>query len=1036
MPSKALACMEALRKLRQHREVDDTFSFSSEGVARFSRKSVRRSIRTAALAAQRSKWATASKKLMGCGGDDWERGLEMVQEGPGDGDAACGPLFSHVELKLSPDCLHPTANDAQRGQTGVDLCFYTLHASTAAGCAADTVAKGETLAALGLLGLAYLRPPPPAVLSEAFPLIFRGMNVNVTLVEAGCRHVSPPELALLQTFHLAVHAWSIADSAALPLDSRDWTAASAGAYYIVFPTHAPSADQGAVSGRPLSLACPASSSLPPAASSPSVGVLDEAYWRSVLPACIAGAQTLVRNLAQYRRDNYANPNPNPNRRDNYGGPDTPEALLLKQHYDGEDVLPSVLPTGDSTAGQVFARGSFDLWVGLSDMSEEAASGVSGEACSGSRANSAAPAGTFKAKYVSSKLSMVNLVRPPDAEEAAAKEWTAYLPRDRVRWMGQACWLHAGLVAPSVVWRLHSLCLAAEAHDHICASLLQAPSPAPSTLPPLRPMLLLEALTLARCGEALSLERLEVLGDAVLKFITSVELFKALPESHEGHLTGQRQELVTNLCLTEQARALGLQQYLRPVPLGSRGYLGTAFRPPGLPPLLEGGGAGLSESDPLDPSGPVCLWNRKLTASKRLLLSKPQAVGGAGQLEHVSDHPTNLPPESYTPPITPEDDPASPSLNPNPNPSLDPASPGPPGGVDLSELLVKLEIDRTADGVEGVEVRVPVGVVVVKLKDKCLADAVEAVVGAYYVSGGLVRAESIKQMTANVCPFILIIFPPDIIYLLARQEAALTLMRGLGMLTHAPPDACESGGSAAWDLPVELVIEAVPDSPSLLIPRGYPDFLRRLAQHAAAANTTTAAAAAAPAAAPTAAGVGTPATNPPLQSGAETALRLSPSLGYHFSDPVHLDSALTHCSVQHKPSNQRLEWLGDAVLDVVVVDKLYWLHGAADEGGISELKARAVCNARLAQCSVRLGLHSLLQYRTPIQLEKDFAAIDKGLAAGQSVAQVTAACSKKCEKVLADVFEAVIGAVYLDSNARLGLQAVRDVVEHVDLLGSA
>jgi ribonuclease-3 len=119
----------------------------------------------------------------------------------------------------------------------------------------------------------------------------------------------------------------------------------------------------------------------------------------------------------------------------------------------------------------------------------------------------------------------------------------------------------------------------------------------------------------------------------------------------------------------------------------------------------------------------------------------------------------------------------------------------------------------------------------------------------------------------------------------------------------------------------------------------------------------------------------------------------------FRDPALLDLALRHASAG-PPHNERLEYLGDAALDLVVAEALYRRHGQLDEGQLSELKASVVSRPSLAQAARRIGLPAA-------------AALGQGLTAD--------ALSRA---VLANLLEAWLGAIYLDA----GLEAVRSAVE--------
>ena len=128
--------------------------------------------------------------------------------------------------------------------------------------------------------------------------------------------------------------------------------------------------------------------------------------------------------------------------------------------------------------------------------------------------------------------------------------------------------------------------------------------------------------------------------------------------------------------------------------------------------------------------------------------------------------------------------------------------------------------------------------------------------------------------------------------------------------------------------------------------------------------------------------------------------LQEAIGYRFQRVGLLREALTHPSLGGK-NNQRLEFLGDAVLELCVSEKIYALHPDMQEGALTQLRQKLVREETLAQAarSVRLG--------DALLMERNFAA-DGG---------------RGHDSVLCDAFEAVLAAVYLDG----GLEAARDVV---------
>jgi ribonuclease-3 len=97
--------------------------------------------------------------------------------------------------------------------------------------------------------------------------------------------------------------------------------------------------------------------------------------------------------------------------------------------------------------------------------------------------------------------------------------------------------------------------------------------------------------------------------------------------------------------------------------------------------------------------------------------------------------------------------------------------------------------------------------------------------------------------------------------------------------------------------------------------------------------------------------------------AERLLRLQTRLGYTFTDPALLDAALTHASYAHEQgttSNERLEFLGDAIVGAVVTHTLYKRYPNHSEAVLSQQKARIVCTETLANVGRDLEIPLLLR----------------------------------------------------------------------------
>jgi ribonuclease-3 len=129
-------------------------------------------------------------------------------------------------------------------------------------------------------------------------------------------------------------------------------------------------------------------------------------------------------------------------------------------------------------------------------------------------------------------------------------------------------------------------------------------------------------------------------------------------------------------------------------------------------------------------------------------------------------------------------------------------------------------------------------------------------------------------------------------------------------------------------------------------------------------------------------------------------RCQATIGYHFQRPELLRSALTHASGANTrlASNERMEFLGDAVLGMVVCEWLYTKYVTFSEGDMTRIKSAVVSRRTCAAISRELGLHRFLTLGKGMQL--DIPA-----------------------NVLADVFESLIAAIYLDG----GYEAAREFI---------
>ncbi|KAF8393640.1 hypothetical protein HHK36_021886 [Tetracentron sinense] len=376
--------------------------------------------------------------------------------------------------------------------------------------------------------------------------------------------------------------------------------------------------------------------------------------------------------------------------------------------------------------------------------------------------------------------------------------------------------------PSLMHRLESLMLASQLREEIAYH---------SSKCHISSSLILEALTTLRCCENFSLERLELLGDSVLKYAVSCHLFLKYPKKHEGQLSGRRSWAVCNSTLHKLGINHKLQGYIRD----------SAFDP-----------------------------RRWVAPGQRSLRSVPCSCG-----------------------------------------------------VETCEVPLerKFETDETS-------------VVVGKVCDrghrwmcsKTIADCVEALIGAYYVGGGL--------------------------------NAALPLMKWLGI-------------DAEFD-PV-LVNEAIYKASIWCC---------------------------------------TPKVN-------EIEV-LESKLDYCFSVKGLLLEAITHPSQQELGVGycyQRLEFLGDSVLDLLITWHLYQSHTDIDPGELTDLRSASVSNENFAQVAVRHNLQQHLQHGSGLLLGQITEYV-KSVSGSQD--NTKSLQGTKGPKVLGDMVESIAGALLIDTKLNLDI----------------
>ena len=137
---------------------------------------------------------------------------------------------------------------------------------------------------------------------------------------------------------------------------------------------------------------------------------------------------------------------------------------------------------------------------------------------------------------------------------------------------------------------------------------------------------------------------------------------------------------------------------------------------------------------------------------------------------------------------------------------------------------------------------------------------------------------------------------------------------------------------------------------------------------------------------------------------EDFINLEKKINYSFKNKIYLFTALTHSS-KSKNNNERLEYLGDAVINLAISDYLIKNFTDLDEGSLSILRSNLVSRAKLAKVASQLGLESYL-------------IIGKSLLNQEN----------KKISIYGNAFEAIIGGIYLDKDFSQAASVVINLLE--------
>ncbi|GMI66250.1 RNAse II-like 1 [Hibiscus trionum] len=151
------------------------------------------------------------------------------------------------------------------------------------------------------------------------------------------------------------------------------------------------------------------------------------------------------------------------------------------------------------------------------------------------------------------------------------------------------------------------------------------------------------------------------------------------------------------------------------------------------------------------------------------------------------------------------------------------------------------------------------------------------------------------------------------------------------------------------------------------------------------------------------------------------------LSYEFKNKGLLEEAFTHASLGLSISNERLEYVGDSVLNLLFTKQQFFEYPNLPPGALTRLRAANVDTEKLARVAVRHGLHRYLRHKKPLleeQIRQFSEEIQRYPLHSNGLIEVP--------KALADVVESTIGAVFIDTNFSIDLvwKVFKDLLEPI------
>jgi hypothetical protein len=438
------------------------------------------------------------------------------------------PRRETVEIKYIPDTLTPRGFEYDVSESGFIMHFYAVEVVGGIPEGLRACASCSTLlSSLDSCGLSLPSPFPSEV--ESFPLAFKHeFVITLKLKYLGRCNLSSEETRQMQRYHRAVLCWEYEGPGPpkIEIAPEHWGSSGNGIHYMIFPIY----------------------SIPYATYSPSNGeFITPADWLVRLESAADDAQGLIRHLLLQRE---------------HASSTIPKSVYYKYTKHQENLVGKIISQSPMVISSPFPEGYVQKRVTLRDVMGK----MKGKASTFFEfylAKELIPVEDLKAMRDNSSHQLLPVYGVPGrgAAENLLHEINAdtagqHLHRPTVTYMlpelcfslGSLIDYNIGTMVPGLMWRVQSLFLAKECLDYI--HLLSRQVDTEDIHLPQQQLelqfpnleLMLEAMTPRMAREAFDSERIEMLGDSVIKFLIGVELYRLYPNKHEGYLTKLRSDI--------------------------------------------------------------------------------------------------------------------------------------------------------------------------------------------------------------------------------------------------------------------------------------------------------------------------------------------------------------------------------------------------------------------------------------------------------------------------------------------------------------